>query len=350
MKKSKKKIIIIVSTIIESLILLAIITIFIFNHINRDKRMIEQVSKIISQVKENEKTEINSVYELQDIKNLGIEIPTSPYGTAYTEGSYIKNFNGIYYASFDNGKQKVSGNEEELEFSEKGSLDFFWESKYYATEEESKMIEEKSEENIKNYVKETLKNKYGEEFEIIYVKAQIGYLGNEGQYGVAYPIQAGEEKSFDFYIGKDKNITDAYYNILIEDEYKNLILNNVYKVDPNAKLIYFSNTDVYGSEVSKNLSLEEALKKQVVNKDTYFVTYSNLNNKDIELIKKYLLEINYRGTFHIYKTGKDRYLKIENIEETESKKMLQSATLYAFQIFDGELNNERTEIVDWYGN
>lgn len=350
MKNNKRKIIII-SVIMFILISSAISLVIVYNFpsndkertnqvsdilISKDKKMVNQVSDIINQVKGNEKVELNSVYELKNIKDLGIDIPLSPYGTEYTEGSYVKNFNGIYYASFDNGKQKVSGNENELEFSEKGSFDFFWESKYNATEEEKKIV-----------VKDKLKKKYGEEFEIDYIQSSVNYLAQyDGDDGKAYPVKDGKEKSFDFHIYKFEQMTDSYYDILIENEYKKLIMKGINKIDSKAKLIYFPN-DTYGDEVSNNLSLKEALKKQIINKTIYISTYSDLKEKDINKIKNYLLEVNYSGLFNIYKTKKDKYSKINDFEK--DSKLLQYATLYSFNIYDGKIENEETKVLDKNG-
>ena len=201
MKNNRIEIIIIVL----SLFLWTIFITYIFHITSRDEKMIKQVYSIINQVKGNEKTEINSIYELQDMEAMGIKIPKSPYGTEYSAKSYIKNFNGTYYASFDDGKHKVSGNIDELEFSKIGF--FNKKSEYKFTVEESKAL-----------IKKELEKKYGEKFEIISLQAQSGILGYEGNSGKAYSLRSGEEKSFDVYISKHRQVTDTYYDILIENE------------------------------------------------------------------------------------------------------------------------------------
>ncbi len=97
--------------------------------------MISQVENIINQVKENKDTTIDSIYWVKDISNMGIDIPITSYGTSYSNASYITNFNGIYYASFDDEKYKVSGNEDNLEFSKLGW--FNWESNYTMSAKEA---------------------------------------------------------------------------------------------------------------------------------------------------------------------------------------------------------------------
>lgn len=122
-------------------------------------------------------------------------------------------------------------------------------------------------------------------------------------------------------------------------------MEGIYKVDSNAKLIYFSNfvTYGYGDDVSKDLSLQEALKKQIIIKNISIVTYSNLKDEDIESIKTYLLEINYRGSLTIYETSKDNYLKVENIDDGYI--LLKDARYYSMRFKDNQIYDERSGIL-----
>ena len=122
-------------------------------------------------------------------------------------------------------------------------------------------------------------------------------------------------------------------------------MEGIYKVDSNVKLIYFSNfvTYGYGDDVSKDLSLQEALKKQIIIKNISIVTYSNLKDEDIESIKTYLLEINYRGSLTIYETSKDNYLKVENIDDGYI--LLKDARYYSMRFKDNQIYDERSGIL-----
>lgn len=279
---------------------------------SKDKRMLEQVSSIVSELKNNENTVSDSVYRLEDIEKMGIYIPISPYGTAYSKSSYITNFNNTYYASFDNGKQKISGNIDELKFSEISFLNRA--SSFSANEEETKIL-------LAKYLKE----KYNEEFEIVSITSDINFLWEFKGYICTAKAKTGIYTE-PFICSVSPNVTnvlDSYYDFIIDDEYKNLILNAVGKVDSNFKIIGFSNDSEfpYGDNVRYDLSLEEALKNKFVNRDTSLLTYKNLSEKQIKEIEQSLKDINYRGNLSIYIVNKKIYNEVDklSIEEQDGE-------------------------------
>lgn len=285
---------------------------------NKDKKMISQVENIISQVKENKDTTINSIYYLKDIKAMGIEIPISPYGTDYSSG-YITNFNGIYYVSMDNGKQKVSGNEDNLEFSKLGL--FNWESNYTMSAKEAELL-----------IQKVLKNKYDEEFTIVTLTKNSDIYGFHGYYATVQSTNNNTANTFNLKISNEGEVFDGYYDLLIEDEYKKLITEIINKVDNKAKIIGFDSTGTYpyGNEVSKNLSLEDALKNKIVSKYLFIVTYSNLTEDNIKQIEENLKDIHYRGHVKIFQTNRRTYLEVDNYESDK----LESAKLYSLSMYE----------------
>jgi len=269
---------------------------------NKDKKMINQVADIISKIKDNKSTTINSVYRVKDIRDMEIEISVSPYGTAYSDESYITNFNGIYYASFDNGQQKVSGNENALKFSELDLLN--QKSEYVVKEDEAKLL-----------IKKSLKNKYDIEVEVENIYANSDILGFNG-YGAKVKILDDKNPNvIDVKIEKDGKILDNYYDFLIGDEYKKLIVENISKIDNKVKIIGFSNTltHPYGDEVYKGLSLEDALIKEVISKKLSIITYTDLSDEKVEQIEHTLKSINYIGSVVIYKTDKKTYSEVDSL-------------------------------------
>lgn len=299
---------------------------------NKDKKMISQVKNIINQVKENRTTTIDSIYFLNDIKDMGIEIPISPYGTDYSSG-YITNFNGIYYVSMDNGKQKVSGNEDNLQFSKISLINL--KSSYNMTSDQAKLL-----------ILKALRNKYDEEFSIVTLTENSDILGFHGYYATARSTNNDVANIFDVKLSNTGDVLDGYYDILIENEYKNLITEAINKVNNKAKIIGFESAAryPYDDKVSKNLSLEDALKNKMVLKDLFIVTYDNLTEDNIKQIEENLKAIHYRGLVQIFQTNRRTYLEVDNYQvkeeygdgyiKTSLNPKLESAKLYSLSLYD----------------
>lgn len=287
---------------------------------NKDKKMINQIINIINQVKENESTEINSIYWVKDINEMGIDISVSPFGTSYSDESYITNFNGIYYASFDNGKQKVSGNEDDLEFGKLGL--FNPKSRYSVSEEEAKIL-----------IQKKLKSKYGEEFDIVTLYLNSDIYGFHGYEGTVQPSNNKITQNFDVMITREGNVYDEYYDFLVDDEYKKMIIERISKIDNKIKIIQFSNVLIYpyGDSVYKELSLQEALSKKIISKNLYIITYTDLSDEEANQIEEALRDIQYRGQVIIFKTDKKTFSEVDNLTMYSK---LENAQKIDFSLYD----------------
>ena len=203
-------------------------------------------------------------------------------------------------------------------------------SEYIMTEEEAKLL-----------IKKTLKSKYDNEFIIdtIYADSNIYSF-----HGYIATVKLSDDKistTFDVTISKEGKVLDNYYDFLIDDEYKELILENISKIDNKAKIIEFSNNyrHPYGDEVNKDLSLKEALLKKVISKYLNIITYTDLSDNNVKQIEEVLKDIHYRGHVTIYQTDKKTYSEVNSLSiysegQSSLNPKLEKAQEYKFDIYD----------------
>lgn len=173
-----------------------------------------------------------------------------------------------------------------------------------------------SESEATNIVKEYLENKYGEEFGIDTIQSNSTLYGSDGYIGTAHPLNLGNKKFFEFYIDKNNKIKNNYYYVLIEDEIKDNILENIKKIDKKMVIKTFSFSTKYADDrLNKETTLEQALSQQLLELKINIITDTKIDNNKLKQIEDILFSMKYNGRLSIICFGKEEYNKIVRDDE-----------------------------------
>jgi len=173
-----------------------------------------------------------------------------------------------------------------------------------------------SESEVINIVKEYLENKYEEEFGIDTIQSNSTLYGSDGYIGTAYYLNLDNKKFFEFYIDKNNIIKNNFYYVLIEDEIKDNILENIKKIDKKMVIKTFSFSTKYADDrLNKETTLEQALSQQLLELKINIITDTKIDNNKLKQIEDILFSMNYNGRLSIICFGKEEYNKIVKDDE-----------------------------------
>lgn len=296
---------------------------------SKPNMMKEQIENILIELKSKTQENNDRIYKLEDLKELGIEIPKTPYNTEYSKESYISYIGNEYYACFDDGENKVCGNYNELQNKkvEKKILGAFGttECEFNITEEQAKDI-----------AKKELYKRYNEEFEIsdFYFERNTLELPGSVYTGNCilemYPKELGKDMSFRVCITDELDVGEGYYNLLIKDEYEKIIRNVLDKYYNNYIInIKFNSLYYYEHKVNSKLNLEEALSKDIIQADIICITKNKIDENKNNKIANELSGLKGKSRIIIYQVQENSYNAINNeYSEVKFEEIIDSKSIW----------------------
>jgi len=288
---------------------------FLENIFSTEKgQMKKQVKDIIGKLKEYENKNIDRVYEIEDLEKLNIEIPKTPYDREYRSSSYISYIDDKYYACFDDGKNKICGDENKLKYEEVKDqwkqflLILGYGCNFDLTTKQSKNVA----------IKE-LSRRYNEKFIIddCYIEQNPQEISGNVYAGdcilTVYPRRLGKEASFEVIVNRKLDVGEGYYNLLIKDEYEKNIKDSIDKYFKEYIFkIEYDSLYYFDDNVNKDTLLKDAMNKNLIYTSTTIITKEELNDNDIKAIAEELRELKGNSAIVFIQVSKDTYNSINN--------------------------------------